>query len=266
MKIFQTIARSMVVLAVLISGAAWAQVATVSDLSGAAQAIPAAGAPRDLRMGDALQQGDTIRTAAGSRIVLKFEDGQIIALTPNSRFTISNYIYNKAEPTKSNILLSLVDGGMRAITGLIGKAKPENVTYRAANATIGIRGTDISVGTVAGNLSISVTEGGISFTFQGKTTDVRAGEGVDARTDGTLRKAALSEFVNSLTPELKAIFSEFDRIALDRLIRQAGQQDLRENPPSPTTSLTNGRSGSGSGSTGAGGGQNCNVTPRPSGC
>lgn len=232
---------------------AFAQVATVFELTGAAQAIPGAGAPRTLRKGDSLNQGETITTAEGSSIILRFEDGQVVALSAKSRFTIAAYTYNKTEPAKSTVLLSLLQGGMRAITGLIGKRDPALVTYKAANATIGIRGTDITVGTVGGNLAISVTEGAISFTFQGKTTTVNAGEGADARTDGSIRKTALADFQKSLSPEMKGIFSDADRLILDRLIRQAGQQDLRDNPKLTTTPSATGNTGS-SGSGGAGGG------------
>lgn len=232
---------------------AMAQAATVFDVSGTAQATSASGAARTLRKGDAVNQGETVVTGDGSNVVLKFEDGQVVALAARSRFAITNYTYNKTEPAKSNVLLSLLDGGMRAITGLIGKSDPSRVSYRAANATIGIRGTDITVGTVGGNLAISVTEGGISFVFQGKTTTVSAGEGVDARTDGTLRKAALNEFYASLSPEMKAVFTDADNRTLDRLIRQAGQQDLRENPLTSATPSTTGTTGA-SGTTGVGGG------------
>lgn len=228
---------------------AFAAPAVVASLTGTAQAIPGAGAPRTLRLGDEVNQAETIVTGPASSVVLRFEDNQIVALTPNSRLVVNAYVYDRNDAAKSNVLISLVEGGMRAVTGLIGRQRPTQVSYRAGNATIGIRGTDISIGTVAGNLAISVTEGGISFTFQGKTTTVDAGEGVDARSDGSVRKAALAAFVASLSPELKAIFSDMDKITLDRLIRQAGQQDLRDNPPSPlgTQSTTSSSSSSGGG-------------------
>lgn len=219
--------------------------AQVTSLTGSVQAAAGTAPARVLRQGDIVRQGDTVSTGPASSVVLRFDDGQVAALSSNSRMTVTTYTYN-AQSGAGSVLLSLVDGGMRAITGLIGRGSPQQVAYRAANATIGIRGTDISIGTVAGNLAISVTEGGISFTFQGKTTTVDAGEGVDARTDGTVRKAALAAFVASLSPELKAIFSDMDKITLDRLIRQAGQQDLRVNPTgTPSTTSSSSSSGGG---------------------
>src|SRR5688572_30184983 len=86
---------------------------------------------RPLRLGDEVRQGDTVSTGAGSAVVLKFDDGQIAALTANSRMAISRYQYNTQART-GNVLLSLIDGGMRTITGLIGRNSPQNVSYRAA--------------------------------------------------------------------------------------------------------------------------------------
>ena len=98
---------------------------------------------RPLRTGDRVNQGDTVITGAASSAVLKFDDGQVAALTANSRMTITTYSY-QPQAQRGNVLLSLVNGGMRFITGLIGKNTPQNVGLRAATATIGIRGTDIT--------------------------------------------------------------------------------------------------------------------------
>src|SRR5438309_1955263 len=121
-----------------LSELAMAQAATIFEMTGTAQAVPGAGTPRALRKGDTVNQGDTIVTSAGTTAIVRFDDGQIVALTGSSRFTISTYQYNRAEPAKSNVLFSLLEGGMRAVTGLIGKARPQQVAYRASNATIGI--------------------------------------------------------------------------------------------------------------------------------
>ncbi|MBL8516638.1 MAG: FecR domain-containing protein [Betaproteobacteria bacterium] len=133
--------------------------AQVSNLTGTAQAIPGAGAPRALKQGDRVNQGETVSTGAGSSIVMTFDDGQIVALTANARLAINTYNYNKEKPAESNVLLNLASGGMRAITGLIGKAKPSNVAYRAGNATIGIRGTDLEIGAGGDDLYVIANEG-----------------------------------------------------------------------------------------------------------
>jgi hypothetical protein len=138
--------------------------AVVTSTTGSAQVQTGTAAARPLRQGDEVNQGDTVSTGAASSLVLKFDDGQVAALTSNSRMTISAYQYN-AQAGTGNVLLSLIDGGMRAITGLIGRRSPNQVAYRAATATIGIRGTDVVIATAGGNVVVSVTEGSISFTF-----------------------------------------------------------------------------------------------------
>jgi hypothetical protein len=275
MKSISLFIRWAAALAVFATGAAWAQVATLAELSGAAQAIPAAGAPRDLRKGDALNQGDTVRTAAGSSAVIRFEDGQVVALTANSRFTIANYQYNKAEPAKSSVLLNLVEGGMRAVTGLIGKAKPENVTYRAANATIGIRGTDVTIGVSGGNLVVSVKDGKVSFTFGGRTVEIPAGQGTYVPS-GTTNVVVVSN--NDLSAAIAkasdagagALRDAIGALQTMAAFRSPGEQQRDQGSPQTGTVRAVG-SGDTAGAritsgTGAGGGQNCNVVPRPSGC
>lgn len=143
----------------LMSELALAQAATVANLQGTAQALPGAGAPRTLKQGDTVNQGETVSTGANSSIVLTFQDGQVVALTANSRLAVNTYSYNKEKPAESNVLLNLAQGGMRAITGLIGKARPTAVAYRAGNATIGIRGTDLEVGVGGDDLYVIAKEG-----------------------------------------------------------------------------------------------------------
>ena len=155
-----------------------AQVATVAELTGFVQATPPIGgaASRTLRKGDTLNQGDTIATAAASSVVIRFADGQVAALSALSRLQISVYVYAPKEPAKNNVLISLLQGGMRSITGLIGRARPQAVSYRAASATIGIRGTDVNIVVDGGVVGVSVNDGEISFTFAGQTVTIPAGQ------------------------------------------------------------------------------------------
>ncbi|MBL8515223.1 MAG: FecR domain-containing protein [Betaproteobacteria bacterium] len=257
--------------------AAFAQVATLVELKGAAQAIPAVGSPRDLRMGDALNQGETIATKADATAVIRFEDGQVVALAQNSKFTISTYQYNKMEPAKSSILLTLLDGGMRAVTGLIGKAKPDNVTYKAANATIGIRGTDVVFVINGNNLVISVENGQVSFRVgNGTPVTINAGNGAKVATNAqgapvvVIPNQALMEAAAN-TPADAALHS----------VLQTLYQSAAARPRTDLQGATVSRPGFdfknftpnaarffvlAGGFTSIGGGQNCSQTPKPSAC
>jgi len=181
---------------------ALAQVATVFQMTGTAQAVPGAGAARALRTGDAVNQGDTVVTGDMSTLVLRFGDGHVAALSGKSRMTISAFEYNRMDPAKSNVLLSLLEGGMRAVTGLIGKANPQKVAYRASNATIGIRGTDVNIATAAGLVSVTVNDGLITFQLPGQPpVSIPAGQGLIKRPDGTVRSAPAAQIIAALRAE-----------------------------------------------------------------
>jgi len=167
-------------LALFFTDLALAAGAVVTSTTGTVSVATGQAAPRSLRTGDQVAQGDTVITGANSAAVLKFDDGQVVALTSNSRMQVTNYQYNP-QTESGNVLLSLVSGGMRAITGLIGRRAPSQVAYRAATATIGIRGTDVTIATSEGNVVVSVTDGVISFSFQGQTLTINAGQAVLAR-------------------------------------------------------------------------------------
>src|SRR5207253_8573732 len=135
-NIMKTMSVLLAFLALLFCDLVLAGSAVVTAASGSVQAQAGSTPARVLRQGDEVNQGDTIITGANSSAVLKFDDGQVAALTQNSRMAITAYQYNPATES-GNVLLSLVTGGMRAITGLIGKRTPDRVSFRAATATIG---------------------------------------------------------------------------------------------------------------------------------
>jgi hypothetical protein len=182
-----------------------AQSAVATSVVGTAQVQTGSASPRPLRQGDEVRQGDTVSTGAASSTVLKFDDGQIAALTANSRMTITAYQYNP-QSSAGNVLLSLINGGMRAITGLIGRNQPQQVAYRAATATIGIRGTDTTIATDGTNVAVTVASGEVTFTYGGQTITLRAGDSAFGR-DGRITPAAAAALFAQLPPALQAVFN-----------------------------------------------------------
>jgi hypothetical protein len=225
--------------------------AVVTSTTGSAQVQTGTAAARPLRQGDEVNQGDTVSTGAASSLVLKFDDGQVAALTSNSRMTISAYQYN-AQSGTGNVLLSLIDGGMRAITGLIGRRSPNQVAYRAATATIGIRGTDVVIATAAGNVVVTVTEGAISFTFAGQTITVPAGQGVNAQTDGKFQQGAAAQILSQLSPALAQAIGGL--AGLNAAIQQASPGVPRQGGDVPSSTSTSSTPGPNTGSSSSGGG------------
>jgi hypothetical protein len=91
----------------------------------------------------AIESGDTIRTADTSNAQLRFTDGAIVALRPDTQFFIEDYRFHSSEQgaAEERGFFSLIKGGLRTITGLIGKQNSNAYAMKTSTATIGIRGT-----------------------------------------------------------------------------------------------------------------------------
>lgn len=145
------------------------------------------GAVRLASINSGVRAGDTITTEKNSVVRLEFKDGAQITLRPESAFVVKDYNYEPSAPKKDSFVSSLVKGGMRAITGLVGKrGNREAYKNDAQVATMGIRGTRyglrlcqtdgsqsncsdiVNIGKAASapkdGLYIEVTEGAVSVT------------------------------------------------------------------------------------------------------
>lgn len=98
-------------------------------------------APRTLGKGLPLSEGDRLTTAEGASAIVRLEDGTRMTVRPNSEIVISRYRFRE-NADDNNMLLQMVRGGFRAVTGLIAKASPNAAKVQTSTATIGIRGTD----------------------------------------------------------------------------------------------------------------------------
>jgi hypothetical protein len=119
----------------------WASVGTVTHLSGVLTSKKEDGSSRVLAVKSVVNEGDVLITEADTYARIKFVDGGEIVLRPGSEFKIDRYAYSEANAQSDNIVMSLFKGGLRAVTGLIGKRNKERVSFQTPTATIGIRGT-----------------------------------------------------------------------------------------------------------------------------
>ncbi|MGM0521611.1 MAG: FecR family protein, partial [Pseudomonadota bacterium] len=85
--------------------------------------------------------GDTFHTAQASTLQLRYSDGGTKAIRPGSSYTLERYELDEDSPEDSEQSGELLRGGLRAITGAIGRNAPENVSHSTPVATMGIRGT-----------------------------------------------------------------------------------------------------------------------------
>jgi len=99
---------------------------------------------RPLGVGAALYEGDDVRTGTGGVAVIGFRDQSKVSINPQTVMRIDGFAYNKPQ-TSDNVALSLLKGGLRVFTGLIGKNLPNAYTVRTRTSTIGIRGTGMDI-------------------------------------------------------------------------------------------------------------------------
>ena len=131
-----------VVILGLASGAALANTGTVTQLSGTLSAVKADGTVHILAQKSQVVGGDTVNTQKDSYAQIKFTDGGTITLKPNTSVKIQQFYFKKDEPKKDSFIFGLFKGGLRAVTGLIGKrGNKDAYSLGTATATIGIRGT-----------------------------------------------------------------------------------------------------------------------------
>jgi hypothetical protein len=216
-------------IALCLAGAVFAN-GVATTVNGTVQVVRGTSPAGPLRQGDEVNQGDTVTTGANSSVVLKFDDGQVAALTANSRMTITSYQYD-TQKQSGNVLLSLINGGMRAITGLIGKNTPNRVTYRAATTTIGIRGTGVSTATNGRDVVAIVQEGSITVTVGNRQYTVNAGQGIDIRFDGTVRVGSAEDIRRGAPTDLGAPLDGLQ--ALTDAINRAAPGQPREGITAP---------------------------------
>jgi len=88
-----------------------------------------------------LNSEDTIVTAAGASIKIVLSDNSVLDIDSGSNIKLSDYSYNPAAPKESTSDISVVEGTLRYVSGLIAKEDPDNISFTAGNSTIGVRGS-----------------------------------------------------------------------------------------------------------------------------
>ncbi|MBA3696484.1 MAG: FecR domain-containing protein [Methylotenera sp.] len=154
----------------------------VEFASGGATIQNADGISKVMSKGMEINQGDTILTGAG-RAQVKFSDGGYISFQPNTQFKIEEYNYNGKQDGTERGFFRLVEGGLRALTGLVGRESRPNYRMATPVATIGIRGSYYlaefreKLTTHVGHGSIYVfNEQGDIILFEGQGATVESGK------------------------------------------------------------------------------------------
>ncbi len=135
-------ALSAICLALFVQAAHAEMAGQVQFVNGQVQITSTTGQTRTLQKGDAVYESNTVTTAKGGSAQIKMRDGGLIAVRPDSKLRIDSFVFSGAEDGNERSFFSLLRGGFRAITGLIGQKNKTSYRIVAAATTIGIRGTD----------------------------------------------------------------------------------------------------------------------------
>lgn len=118
--------------------------ARVVQLSGEVMASNPAKATRTLVVGSALFEGEEVRTGASGIAVLGFRDQSKVSINPSTVMRINAFSFGTPQKP-DNVNLGLLRGGIRAVTGLIGRASPESAKIQTVTSTLGARGTGMDI-------------------------------------------------------------------------------------------------------------------------
>jgi hypothetical protein len=111
-------------------------------VDGAVYARDATGGARLLDRGASIFIGDSVITEKKSFAVLKMVDGTRFSLRGDTELLIQEYRYAAAD---SHATYNLLKGGLRALTGMIGKQNPDANMLVTRVGFMGIRGTEFDV-------------------------------------------------------------------------------------------------------------------------
>ncbi|MBT8422601.1 MAG: FecR family protein, partial [Gammaproteobacteria bacterium] len=100
---------------------------------------------RPLSLSSDIYNGDAIQTEGDGAVHLQMNDGARMYVRSNSRVVIDDYSFFENSPKSSRSIITLLKGGFRAITGLIGRHNPASLRVNTTVATIGVRGTDFAL-------------------------------------------------------------------------------------------------------------------------
>lgn len=137
-------------------------------------ATDGSGSARDLDKGSAIRVGDTIETGTG-RAWLRFKDGGYMSLQPQTTFRVDDYHFEDEEDGNEKSFFSLLKGGIRAVTGIVGKRNRNAYRVTTPVATIGIRGTEY-LAQLGDSLTVSCGEGICVLTNESGEVELVAGQ------------------------------------------------------------------------------------------
>jgi hypothetical protein len=106
--------------------------------------VSSAAGERVLRPGDRIAVADRLTTGEGGSASVVLRDGTTLVVGPKSQLQLKDFAFNSTTH-EGSVKVSLLQGTLRMITGLIAKLNPASVSVETDTITMGVRGTDFIV-------------------------------------------------------------------------------------------------------------------------
>jgi hypothetical protein len=119
--------------------------ARVALAQGRVSAIAQDGRSRPLAVGLPVFVNEIVDTGPGGQAVLVFADQGRVTVQENTRLLVERFRFDAARPGSGEMLLNLLRGGLRALTGSIARERADAFQLRTSVATVGVRGTGFDV-------------------------------------------------------------------------------------------------------------------------
>jgi hypothetical protein len=124
---------------------------------------------------------DILRAGANARAQFRMIDNALINLQQNSALHLRKYNLQSGKEN-SGVLMELISGGLRTITGTIGKQNKKDYQLRTPIATIGIRGTMYEIEIMPkGGMYVGTWQGAISVRSHSGKCNIELGDGFNDR-------------------------------------------------------------------------------------
>lgn len=128
--------------------------------------------------------GETVITGNGGYVRMEMTDGGEIVMRPDSQLKVESYSFDRDKPAQDNFVFNMIKGGLRTVTGLIGKRGNRDAYKLKTNtSTIGIRGTQFDLrvcqancGALADGTYLAVRYGAVQTSNDQGSLTVAAGQ------------------------------------------------------------------------------------------
>jgi hypothetical protein len=159
-----------------LSAYADSRVGVTSAVNPSAAGTPPGETSRQLTVGSDIQFRERVITTTDGQAQILFLDQSSLLIGPNSTVVIDEFVYDPAT-NKGNIAATLTQGSFRYIGGKL--SKQGNATLKTPVATLGIRGSDVTINYDAAKalMNVVTTHGSASLATVTEVLNLRGGFG-----------------------------------------------------------------------------------------